>query len=301
MFRTQTMSTSQNSPPLPAVMKVPDDVLLEIFYHLLGPPDTAVQDSDTWLPVTLSHVCSNWRCLTLVSPLLWTNIFLTSFSNPAILGQYLTRSRDALLRVNIAPPIISNMALLAQTLSSQSHRFVSFDSHNIVGHTATEMFTFFTSPAPQLRSLRIHSGYETSLDTMFDDQMPLLSDMEIAAYSSNLLARTARNLTRLLIDVEYIEADELVNLLRACPTLESLNLSCSLRQPDDVFRRPGGIPVITLKCLRELHVHQSNSCLAILPSLSFPKTTVVKLRYSRQLEPVTALRDCASLREIASN
>ncbi|KAH9916227.1 hypothetical protein B0H21DRAFT_828021 [Amylocystis lapponica] len=296
------MSTSQNASPYSDLDKVPDDILLEIFHHLLSPPDITIQENDTWIPVTLSHVCSNWRCLTLASPLLWTNIFPTSFSNPAILRQYLTRSGDALLRINIAPPIISNVDLLAQTLSSQSHRFVSFHLHDVDGDKATEVLSFFTSPAPQLRSLHIRPLSDTdSLDTVFNDQMPLLTDMEITANPKNLLAR--RNLTRLFIHAAYVETDRLMNLLRACPTLESLELEC-LSQPDDASRRlrSRGTPVILLKCLRELYVHNSNSAdMVILPYLSFPKTTVVKLGYLRHSELVTVLCDCTSLRETASD
>ncbi|KAH9910372.1 hypothetical protein B0H21DRAFT_523021 [Amylocystis lapponica] len=111
--------------------KVPDDTLLEIFHHLLGPPGSAIQESDTWIPVTLSHVCGNWRSLTLAFPLLWTNIFLTSFPDPAILHQYLTRSRDAPLRVDITVPIKSTVDVLAQTPSNQTHRIVSFHLYGI--------------------------------------------------------------------------------------------------------------------------------------------------------------------------
>ncbi|KAH9943521.1 hypothetical protein B0H21DRAFT_489999 [Amylocystis lapponica] len=290
------MSTSQNSPH----SELPDDILLEIFHHLLGPP--AIRESDTWLPVKLSHVCSNWRCLTLTSPLLWTNIFLASFSDPAILRQYLTRSGDALLRIDIiaAPTMESTLDVLAPILSNQSHRFVSFHLHNIDGDAAMEVLSFFTSPAPQLRSLHIQPCSEASLDTVFDDQMPLLGDMEIhTADPSNLLAR--RNLTRLFVHAAFVEMDQLVNLLRGCPTLESLDLAC-LSQPDDALRRLREIPVIPLKCLRELNVDNSDRAdMAILPYLSFPKTTIVKLGYLRHSELVTVLRDCASLREIASD
>ncbi|KAH9943517.1 hypothetical protein B0H21DRAFT_658938, partial [Amylocystis lapponica] len=223
----QAMPTFQNSPSYPKVDKVPDDILLEIFHHLLGPPGAAIRESDTWLPVTLSHVCSNWRCLALASPRLWTNIFLSSFSDPAILHQYLTRSRDALLRVDIAAPIKSTicMDLLAQTLSTQTHRLVSFHLYDVNVKSAMRLSSFFTSPAPQLRSLHIMPYNETWAwsDTVFDGQMPLLSDLDVSTRYGNLLAR--ENLTRLLIDVEYPGAEELVSLLRACPTLESLDLA----------------------------------------------------------------------------
>ncbi|KAH9923303.1 hypothetical protein B0H21DRAFT_895182 [Amylocystis lapponica] len=294
------MSTSQNASPYSDLDKVPDDILLEIFHHLLSPSDTAIQESDTWIPVQLSHVCSNWRSLTLASPLLWTSISFTTFSDPAILRQYLTRSGDTLLRIDIAaPPMESTLDVLAPILSNQSHRFVSFHLYNVDGETAMEVLSFFTSPAPQLRSLHIRPFLETSLDPVFDDQMPLLRDMEITADPINLLAR--ENLTRLVIRYIFVEADQLVNLLRACPNLVSLDLAC-LVQPVNVLHRLKGTPVIPLKCLRELHVESSDSSdTFILPYLSFPKATIVKLDLLTHSELVTALRDCVSLHEIASD
>ncbi|KAH9939872.1 hypothetical protein B0H21DRAFT_30474 [Amylocystis lapponica] len=300
------MSTPQNSPQYSAVDKVPDDTLLEIFHHLLAPPGIALQDSDTWIPVTLSHVCSNWRCLTLVSPLLWTNIFLTSFSagDLDILRQYLTRSRDALLRVDIARRSKSPLTdLMAQTLSTQSHRFVSFHLYDLDAATAEDILPSFTSPAPVLRSLHIQPSSHASVDTVFDNQMPLLSDLDI--YTSDGLMLGRKNLTRLRIYTDYIEAETLVNLLRACPTLESLDLLLEGICSDDDLRRPAGIPMIPLKFLKELYVNKLGIMdMSIFPYLSFPTTTTVRIGYFARLEeePVTPVwRDCASLREMVSD
>ncbi|KAH9943516.1 hypothetical protein B0H21DRAFT_489946 [Amylocystis lapponica] len=301
------MSTPQNSPQYSAVDKVPDDTLLEIFHHLLAPPGIALQDSDTWVPVTLSHVCSSWRCLTLVSPLLWTNIFLPSFSDPDILRQYLTRSIDALLRVDITTPITSMPDALVRTLSNQTYRFISFHLYDVYADTVERVLPFFTSPAPVLRSLHIHPFLQAWVETVFDNQMPLLTDMEIFGGGDEdngpMLGR--KNLTRLRVCMDYVEAEKLVNLLRACPTLESLDLSFRGLDSDDDLRRPGGIPMIPLKFLKELHMDWPGvTDMTIFPYLSFPTTITVKIGYfAHELEePVTpVLRNCASLREMVSD
>ncbi|KAH9948680.1 hypothetical protein B0H21DRAFT_222152 [Amylocystis lapponica] len=298
------MSNSQNSPPYHSqIAQVPDDILLEVFHHLLEQHGTTIQESNTWLPVTLSHVCSNWRCLTLASSWLWSNIFLTSFSDPAILHQYLARSRDALLRVEITTPMQRKLDL-AQILSNHSHRFVSFHLYDIGAKTAVQVLSFFRSPAPQLRSLHILPYTDMSLDPVFDGKMPLLSDMQVATLRVtsriDLLAR--KNLTRLGIRFNYIEAEALVNMLRDCPNLEALQLRFGRLGPEDVLRLPGRMPTIPLKHLKELHVEcPAAMYMTILPWLSFPRTTAVELVYFPHSLPTTVIRDCASLREITSD
>ncbi|KAH9912587.1 hypothetical protein B0H21DRAFT_896325 [Amylocystis lapponica] len=170
---------------------------------------------------------------------------------------------------------------------------------------AKRVLSFFTSPAPQLQSLHILPSTQAWVDTVFDDQMPLLHDMQVfAGARRNGLMLGRKNLTLLRVCVEYVEAETLLNLLRACPTLESLALSFQRIDSDNGLRRPGGIPMIPFKCLKELRMFWPGVvAMTIFPYLSFPNTTTVKIGYSPHdsAPPVTFLRDCTSLCEITSD
>ncbi|PPQ67793.1 hypothetical protein CVT25_009098, partial [Psilocybe cyanescens] len=58
------------------VRRLPDDILLAIFYQCLPAHRNPVMSSSE-APMLLTHVCSTWRSLVLASPQMWARIHIT--------------------------------------------------------------------------------------------------------------------------------------------------------------------------------------------------------------------------------
>ncbi|KAJ6507937.1 hypothetical protein C8R47DRAFT_62724 [Mycena vitilis] len=95
---------------LSPIRRIPPEVLSAIFVHCL-PRDTAfIEASVTRCPLLLTQISSNWRCVALATPSLWTslavNLSTTScIPNMALIKAWLERSGSRPLSFHIAESI----------------------------------------------------------------------------------------------------------------------------------------------------------------------------------------------------
>ncbi|KDN47191.1 hypothetical protein RSAG8_03670, partial [Rhizoctonia solani AG-8 WAC10335] len=115
-------SHSQRAAPSP-VSSLPPEILIQVF-HLVcndqSSPCSIVAELYSWEensrpfwkpPVTLSHVCSHWRQLAVNLPSIWSHIDLFPDSMLSARSHaYLARSKQTLLDIHIAVPIIGATA-----------------------------------------------------------------------------------------------------------------------------------------------------------------------------------------------
>ncbi|CAE6467368.1 unnamed protein product [Rhizoctonia solani] len=124
-------------------------------------PDRLSKTSRPFLkqPVTLSHVCSRWRRITIDLASLWSHIDLFpdqcyDLMLSARLETYVARSAQALLDIHIILRSSNSKDLLAL-------------SDNQVDDNACTIFPFLTTAAPRVRSLSIMARSSTPLGDKF--------------------------------------------------------------------------------------------------------------------------------------
>ncbi|KAJ3807478.1 hypothetical protein EV368DRAFT_49051, partial [Lentinula lateritia] len=89
---------------LPAVYRIPPELLTEIFLHCYH--DNTVYSSHTEAPFNLFSTCQRWRLVTLGIPLLWSSINVSFTHNACrpslpVLNSWLDRSRTSPLAFSL--------------------------------------------------------------------------------------------------------------------------------------------------------------------------------------------------------
>lgn len=67
---------------VPPILHLPDELLVEIFFHHLSDWDqcraSAIEDMSHYGWIVITHVCRRWRVVALNAPLLWTDVLVTA-------------------------------------------------------------------------------------------------------------------------------------------------------------------------------------------------------------------------------
>ncbi|KAJ7822363.1 hypothetical protein B0H13DRAFT_1659736, partial [Mycena leptocephala] len=80
--------------------ELPNEIIFEIFIHFL-PIYPAWPFTGLLSPTTLTHICRQWREITLTTPLLWRAIGLSDERRSDICNTWLTRSRRCPLSIHV--------------------------------------------------------------------------------------------------------------------------------------------------------------------------------------------------------
>ncbi|KAH9948303.1 hypothetical protein B0H21DRAFT_250719 [Amylocystis lapponica] len=297
---------------------VPDDVLYEIFCLIVVDAyetrPLRLLDrkkryrGDNMPALTISHICSYWRKLALETPILWTLIEVAPYSHPAMLDEFLVRSRAAPLVIRFHASLCSFRPLKkdyllehAQTLSSHVERFVEFDVKRLDTTTAENVLSYFTSPSTHLQhlSLRTDGMPFPCHQFPFAETLPSLRNVRIEGIQLPWLRYT--NLTRLILTSQFaLRLKDLAWTLQRCPDLEVLTIrlldpemedmiavtkGLTLPPPDILF--PNVTSKIALPRLRKLSAHWAEKqpgMLFILGCLVFPSTAAVNLSFHGERE-----------------
>ncbi|KZT10022.1 uncharacterized protein LAESUDRAFT_722169 [Laetiporus sulphureus 93-53] len=297
---------------MPPIARIPADLLHDIF-DLVAHAEGAgrnhnLNGSINCIPV--SHVCRDWRSLSLASPMLWSVLHLDVHSSVAMLREFLERSRDAPLFVKMQGPSsvwssTEDIIRMARVLSDHSSRFKAFHVVSFLSDDMKSVLAPFTSPAPNLRQLSLSAASYTSNPAIFTGWMPMLREVLICSVSMPWVSY--QNLVELeLSDQVAPSLEDLLWSIRNSPSIEilCLDLRGALRVEDSgtVSQQQ----CINLQNLRKLALGSAQNpddVLKILACLSFPVTTSVdlQLRYSEGATTQIDIRQCSpSIAEITS-
>ncbi|KDQ06392.1 hypothetical protein BOTBODRAFT_60630 [Botryobasidium botryosum FD-172 SS1] len=228
----------------------------------------------TRAPINVSHVSKRWRDIAVNTPTLWTSINL---ANATFLRTFLTRSRTALLDIDLALPSIwpNNVPIARQQALARAHEeLISRFPHSlrnlrsqiarwrtfaIRGFPARKLGRFLTQPAPQLETLHINGftyidigAQDANSRPLFAGCTPRLRDLCLEHAYVPLDSPIYVGLTR--IELNFVALPEspmerfLLNLMR-CPALERLALrgafstTFSNETPPSLSTPPPPVPV----------------------------------------------------------
>ncbi|PCH44596.1 hypothetical protein WOLCODRAFT_105367 [Wolfiporia cocos MD-104 SS10] len=273
------------------MLRLTDDILYEIFClaaldfpkrrYFYQPPLTR----EYYQPLALSHVCRHWRRTTLMSPMLWGNIYITNHSQIALLHAFLERSQAVSLHVRfhgVDSPAHSNNYFenKAQIVSRHSSRIVTFEAINLSSSLMRIVLLAFTSVTPALQSLTLKSTFPMSISSFGHNHTPRLREL----FTKNVIIAKIeyRDLISLRLHKQEMPAPKLLSVLRQCPTLEILEVGVApTNLPSNITARLQEETHVSLPHLKELEltVYTSDDAIAILPRLHYPDTTTVQLRF----------------------
>ncbi|KAJ2936987.1 hypothetical protein H1R20_g104, partial [Candolleomyces eurysporus] len=267
---------------LPPILKVPDDILHEIFLQCLPEHDLLIDILPSKAPVLLTHVCRRWRRVALEFVGLWTSLKLTlrnlkilGCSNLRTIAEVLERFKKAPARLQVA---------VARGLEVR----VSILNPLLVPFTASlTSLVLSRIPISQLRTLP--SGLFPSLERLvlyidredYKRSAWLLKRPIVAFESAQALRRVATsNLSFSKPDVatlrlpwhqltHLIEADDnkdsdrfFIEFLPQCVALQWLHVMLLDGNLDQRFEGPSGNePVKTMQILQSLTLNFWGSCI----------------------------------------
>ncbi|TFK63597.1 hypothetical protein BDN72DRAFT_963813 [Pluteus cervinus] len=270
--RLCSLRTFRNS--LPPISKIPTEILSKIFSESQEPIKSSFLDEvDLRSRFCISWVCRHWRRTALATPNLWT-IISKKNRNSAIdidfAQQFLVRSRDLKISVNIFQPTRDLLSILASHMHRTEHlRMVDVPM-------TLESDILFLHPTPVLFSLDLsntHIPYES--DPEPSGIVPQLHHLSISAMHfetpSPLITPTLRSL-RIINTLDGIDVNYLLRMLPLLENLTELVLVSALEDQDVT------IPTerILLPRLESLTLSESNrgSVFDLLDSLNVPQTAI---------------------------
>ncbi|THH12687.1 hypothetical protein EW146_g7468 [Bondarzewia mesenterica] len=288
------------------ISRLPSEILSYIFAFvaaqssprprtILNPPHIGAPGSLGW--IVLTHVCQNWRDIALDNPGLWANCVCAL---PAATAEMLARSRKAPIIVthNLGWYRSKTRALKSVELALTQISRVKVINLS-VDHRNLDILTggLVTTPAPQLESIEISLSGDVRLSFLF--QLASLPPDIFAGVTPRLRRISLENCTiqwtsGILSNLIYIEiklhafsvpemvlptAEQVLNVLRRCPTLRELVLIDTLPDhPDPItFSQTAG-KLVGLPCLERLVLSdKALSCADLLQNLSTPHSAALEL------------------------
>ncbi|KAJ7653686.1 hypothetical protein DFH06DRAFT_524628 [Mycena polygramma] len=206
------------------VLTLPNELVLEIFSHVLPPhpycPPVTGEDS----PNFLAHICHEWRELASATPDLWSSMQLSSDMCSSkglihILDIWLERSRDRPLSIaikhygaSISPGILSALAV---------HR--SRWEELRLTRPGPEFFSTLDGPLPLLRLLEVDLSDSKGFSL---PAMPRLHTASLNCVAGLYLSLPWTQLTSL--SLEYVSPEECVTILRRASNLVVCELALSV-------------------------------------------------------------------------
>ncbi|KAJ7785462.1 hypothetical protein B0H14DRAFT_309760 [Mycena olivaceomarginata] len=302
------LSGSPNAP----VQKLPVELLGEIFSWTLGDWGVMTDDPSTLLlePLTISHVCGQWRSISLSMPMLWATIWIDRprTSHVPMVKLWLERSRTCPLSINLRQtdpksclsfPTSTEHELTDEIFALLIPHLSRWQTVDLIFKTDTQQ-SLLSIPGPEAVALEHVALHVDSWDTAGAESLQSTLYARPSVRSVHLLSAPACNQHHVpwaqLIHLDAIALectpDTCLALLASCPALSSAKFTLSA-QPDWApapFSHPE--PHLTLPSLLDLSLKASRIDLAPLFSrLTLPALRTLALDYA--YVPHTAL-DCDS-------
>lgn len=271
--------------------RVPPEILATIF-------ELCVEEGFTRTPLSVSHVCSEWRRAAATARV-WSHVYVNLDSRDPVgrTSFWLLNAQHAPLTVTVdvgeeTSHLDSVMGLLVQ----RAEQWTTFNLKSVAALQANKAILRCRVPLPQLRRIYLSVGEEAW-------DLPGENLHEVSLRESFALAKNLRtlcitrntipahnsipvNISHLSINIQWMETEvtssveEILNLLEHLPTLEVLSITSPRGQsldfvPDTTTR------VVTALALRSLTMaSDSVGLFGILPKLITPNLTALTLRHS---------------------
>lgn len=259
----------------------------------------------------ITHVCKQWRDISVNLPKLWTRI---TFDHPKWTEEMLIRSQNLDLIISVSPgsgsfPFLEKKWRFIRTcLKSNIARVEEIDIHGPLGGHTTILDTLFppranatsTRYAPRLTSLRLKNCLPLG-DTMtiLDGYFVYANNLKVLEVSctNHWDSRLFMNLTHLKVNnpdrFERPSAISFYSALKRMPLLQSLELRGAILPdlpPRD--RSANRFGVAPLRALKTLILVDDASVLPILfAHVSFPAATSITIRCSSPAAAYTNISD----------
>lgn len=262
---------------LVAIARLPPELLSEVFLHCIDPKSGARPYS--WIP--LSHVCHHWREVAVLSPRIWSKIYVTRLD---CVKEMLERSKKVPIDVYAGTGIWhwQNSDDALRLVLKQFARMRTLE----LRYTSRLQEKDVPSSAPLLKTLML-DGVDiemtiedvlTSNGGLFEKcDMPSLERLEINNYYQRWASPIFRpTLTRLVLATTVVSLQpsplsEVLDALEAMPLLEYVELKNELPSIASAGELGGATRVIDLPNLAELRVTDAGlSCASLLEHMSFP-------------------------------
>ncbi|KAJ3507864.1 hypothetical protein NLJ89_g6065 [Agrocybe chaxingu] len=296
--QSSTASKSESRETFFDINELPDDLLAEVitFATKSSKPN---RNPEVPVQIELSLVCRRWRDLILHSPLLWTDIFIStsSLSNASI---FFERSQTALIDVTCSSVVNGHSAhtayisMISSTIARHISRLRSLDIDVSEPSEVTYIFLQWKDlEAPNLKSLHICSTpypYMTFL-TSYEPENEFPSWIVANALSSIRLEGIESqhfpplpSLTSLDLDKTKLCPQQFCNILNNCPRLENLVIR-RFGSPHELldWEIPYTQPLMEAQSLRSLAINIENdhtdTCACALPFLSMQNLQYLEVSY----------------------
>ncbi|KAK7017380.1 F-box domain-containing protein [Favolaschia claudopus] len=210
------------------VLELPNEIISEIFLHLLPPSPICPPLTGLYSPTILTHICSKWRAIALSTPDLWTAILVSKSQEEKdhIANAWLTRSRTRFLTVEIHGQIeedISHEMFLAimlqrARLERLTIRTPGYDNDHIKG------------PMPRLRHLHFDFWRCSDSEYLELDNAPLLRSVTLSRQAVYLVEVPWTQLTSLTLNCTF--PSDCTSVLEDVPNLVECELLLFVRGDD---------------------------------------------------------------------
>ncbi|KZT21382.1 hypothetical protein NEOLEDRAFT_756707 [Neolentinus lepideus HHB14362 ss-1] len=318
-------TTSWPTSGLSKISTLPNELLVEIFrFSAFSQPITNIRQlrgKKSWL--SLTHVCSHWRDISLEDHCLWSNVVL-DIGSLAWGKEFLARARGGMVDVTIrgtnaphSPRVLVPTLDLLETAKIISSHLTQIRSLNVClsrGYDINYLLESFISDTSPLALMNLL--VEVSHDAPPDHLVTLPAAIRNATPLRNLQINclffdwTSMVFTG-LVHLSLQRQDRLcapsmetfLQVLRSCPCLETLSLldAGPLYETEHTVHEP-----VRLPRLRQLTMKNWSADLKyVLEYLVFPPSTKVALTYTGSGEKYSDMLDifpssCASLIDKAS-
>ncbi|ESK87861.1 hypothetical protein Moror_15281 [Moniliophthora roreri MCA 2997] len=270
------LETSQN-----LVSRLPPEILIYIFsliVHSTNRNFYIIRNFDDRYWFHFSHVCRDWRTISLNCTSLWTR---PDFDYPCLAEEMIERSRPALLDIDIGHFLdlkkwyIKEKAIAKALHEPERIRSLHMKFQFMDREPIHELFSLLTNvDTPFLRCLEIWSTNDVTLPVGFlKGHAPQIDHLQLHGCSIPSDGLRLDQITSLKLD--NVRDRPFFDVLQRTPQLETLAITHPMLQDVDLNGR-----VVFLPLLRNFHLGLDDRCtpdiLFFLYS-SFPKTTRISI------------------------
>ncbi|TCD67410.1 hypothetical protein EIP91_012382 [Steccherinum ochraceum] len=271
-----------------------------------------VRRADPWsvkCMLKASHVCRRWRTLALDCPMLWTSVVHTKECKMDNIEDFMQRSGDLPLELRIhrenllGPWADPELGAKRETAFVQRvtrlHVICVGETLSIPFITTTTLIDLTASAWRNISSLSVIDPYYKTRRTTFPLKfiLPRATEKLQFLYMHGLRPQhwreiACRNLQTLHLEdlVSWPTSDELLDALEACPALQTLEISHSVRE-QAVFAFTETQRIVRMPYLKQLSVWTgpcalNGTFMPLIESLELPVCTHVRLEGKAALTAV---------------
>lgn len=255
---------------LTPIQRLHPEILAEIFTFCLSTNDVGTNHA----PLLLCNVCSSWRALAIMTPLLWTNLNLRfkslvdSNMQSVVDGIHTWLGRSGILPLTIRlcyfglEERFDKVLQVCDALSTYASRWKSLD-------VKVPGIAFASWPnlhaVPLLRTLRIRSHFGGIPFT----SAPCLARVHLSAAPITAIPHVPWHQLVELAITEWQTSDDILRLIAWCPLLDSIDVQIA-RSPPFSDSEPFRIRPVEHAVLKKIKFCFSHDSYTILESLVVP-------------------------------